>query len=69
MSLLRHGVLSRPDWTFPSRSTPLLPYTVRLHYELASHRPDIWWSADADPRSFGARILRNIPHEVIQTLP
>ena len=68
MSLLRHGDVPRPDWSFPSYSAPILPYTGRLHYELASDHPGVWRSVDVDPRFFGGRILRNILHDVIQTL-
>ena len=52
----------------PFHYTPILPYTASLHYELASDHPGVWRSADADPRFFGARVLRNILHDVIQTL-
>ena len=68
MPLLRHGDVPRPDWQFPSRYIPLLPYTVRLHLERASHRPGVWRNADVVPRFIAARILLNIPHDVIQTL-
>ena len=61
MPLLRHGDVPRPDWPFPSRYTPLLPYTVRLHYELTSHRRGVWRNGDVVPRPFSARILPNIP--------
>ena len=57
---LRQGDVPRSDWPFPSNCTPLLPYTVRLHYELASHLPSVCRSGDAAPRFFGARILPNI---------
>ena len=52
----------------PSHYTPILPYTVSLHCELASDHPGVWRSADAVPSFFGARILLKILHDVIQTL-
>ena len=41
MSLLRHGVVSRPDWPFSSRCPLHLPYTGRRHYEPATLSPSV----------------------------
>ena len=46
-----------------------LPYKGHLYYASSSLIPRVSRRADVEPRFFGARILRNIPHDVIQTLP
>ena len=53
----------------PPAALPHLPYTGNVRHPVCSVIPRTCKHADLGPRFSDARILRNIHHDVIQTLP